>query len=117
MLDPAALQQALAQHGIQALVKTGTYCSSNPAAPEPGSIGVLTVRSPTAPTCAKPTPAAQTPANFVPADTMTVINPAAMPSGTELFFAYVNSDHGLLFRPDRYQLLHLQQRLAAARRP
>ena len=24
MLDPAALQQALAQHGIRALVKTGT---------------------------------------------------------------------------------------------
>lgn len=28
---------------------------------------------------------------------MTVINPAAMPSRTELFFDYVNGDHGLFF--------------------
>jgi hypothetical protein len=33
MLDPAALQQALAQHGIPALVKIGTYCWSNPRRP------------------------------------------------------------------------------------
>jgi hypothetical protein len=26
-----------------------------------------------------------------------VINPKAMPSGTELFFGYFNSDHGLFF--------------------
>ena len=41
MFDPAALQQALARHGIPALVKTGTYCSSSPAAPSPTRIGVL----------------------------------------------------------------------------
>ena len=97
MLDPAALQRALAQHSIRALVKTGTYCSSNPAAPDPGSIGVLTVQLANGTPVPKPTPAVKTPANFVPADTMTVINPAAMPSGTELFFGYFNSDHGLLF--------------------
>jgi hypothetical protein len=47
----------------------------------------------------KPTAAYQTvpPANLVPADIVTVINPKAMPSGTELFFGYFNSDHGLFF--------------------
>jgi hypothetical protein len=28
---------------------------------------------------------------------VTVINPAAMPSGTELFFGYFSSDHALFF--------------------
>ena len=49
MLDPATLQQALTQHGIPALVKTGTYCSSNPAAPDPVSIGVLSIQPPAGP--------------------------------------------------------------------
>jgi hypothetical protein len=75
MLDPAVLQQALAQDGIRALVKTGTYCWSSPAAPDPRSIGVLSVRLPVKPL--KPT-----------ARAVVVINPAAMPSGTELFFGY-----------------------------
>jgi hypothetical protein len=99
MFDPAALQRALARHGIRALVKTGTYCSSNPAAPDPGSIGVLTVQLANGTPLPKPSPAVKTvvPANFVPADIVTVINPAAMPSGTELFFGYFNSDHGLFF--------------------
>jgi hypothetical protein len=97
MLDPAALQRALAQHGVRALVKTGTYCSSNPAAPDPGSIGVLTVQLANGTPVPKKSPAVKVPANFVPADTVTVINPAAMPSGTELFFGYFNSDHGLFF--------------------
>jgi len=98
MLDPAAFQRALAQHGIQALVKTGTYCSSNPAAPNPGSIGVLSVRAP-----GKQPPRGVfsnlTPSerNRIAAGTVTVINPAAMPSGTELFFSYVNSGHALFF--------------------
>ena len=46
MPDPAALQQALAQHGIRALVKTGTYCWPDPALPGPASIGVLTIQRP-----------------------------------------------------------------------
>jgi hypothetical protein len=97
MLNPAALQQALAQHGIKALVKTDTYCSSSPAAPDPGSIGVLTVQHANGTPLPNPSPAVKTPANFVPAENVTVINPAAMPTGTELFFDYVHSDHGLLF--------------------
>ena len=99
MFDPAALQRALAQHGIPALVKTDTFCSSNPAAPDPHSIGALTVQLANGHPLPKPSPAVRTvvPANFVPADTVTVINPAAMPSGTELFFGYFSSDHGLFF--------------------
>ena len=105
MLDPAALQQALAQHGIPALVKTNTYCTSDPA---PVSDGVLSVNPPFQP---KPGP------GFVPAPrgfadgpqvwqpghpskvfppdahTQTVINPAAMPAGTELFFGYAPGDN------------------------
>jgi hypothetical protein len=35
--------------------------------------------------------------NRIAAGTRTVINPAAMPTGTELFFSYVNSGHALFF--------------------
>ena len=94
---PAALQQALAQHGIRALVKTGTYCSSHPAAPDPSNIGVLTVQFANGTALPGPSPAVKPHASFVPANTVTVINPKAMPSGTELFFGYFNSDHGLFF--------------------
>ena len=103
MLDPAALQRALAQHGIPALVKTGTYCSSNPAAPDPSSIGVLSIRPPFKPqpphggTVLVPSNLKPSARNWIVAHTVTVINPAAMPSGTELFFGYVNSDHALFF--------------------
>ncbi len=98
MFDPAALQQALAQHGIPALVKTDTYCSSNPAAPNPASIGVLSVRAP-GPQPPRGVFSNLTPSemNRIAAGTRTVINPAAMPSGTELFFSYVNSGHALFF--------------------
>lgn len=95
MLDPAALQRALTQHGIPALVKTGTYCWSNPPAPDPGSLGVLSVRPPVKPQhAAVPVPSDL---NRIAAHTVTVINPAAMPPGTELFFGYFNSDHALFF--------------------
>ena len=92
MLDPAALQQALVQHGIPALVRTGTSCSSHPAAPDPYSIGVLSNRPRVKP--AAPYSAAL---SRRVAHTVTVINPAAMPSGTELFFGYFNSDQALFF--------------------
>jgi hypothetical protein len=98
MLDPAELQQALSQYGIPALVKTGTYCSSQPAAPDPVSVGVLAVQLPTG------VPHTMVPAGSVPAPselkemaarTVTVINPAALPSGTELFFGYSTSIHAV----------------------
>ena len=96
MFDPAALQRALAQHGIPALVKTDASCSSSPPAPDPGSLGVLSIRPPVE----SPRFAALVPGDLKSSDlnrivdhTVTVINPAAMPSGTELFFGYFNSDH------------------------
>ena len=86
ILDPAAVQQALAQHGIPALVKIDTICSSNPALPGPASIGVLAVQIPGV------NPADPGPHRvLMPANAVTVINPAAMPAGTELFLGYVNS--------------------------
>jgi hypothetical protein len=106
MLDPAALQQALAQHGVPALVKTNSYCTSNPVAPDPFAAGVLAQNPPLnprpglvpAPGPSKDGPQAPLPPNQQPsgnrllpgfAQTKTVINPAAMPAGTELFLGYV----------------------------
>jgi hypothetical protein len=99
MFDPAAFQQALAQHGIPALVKTGTYCSSSPAPPDPVGIGVLSLRAPAPQPPRGGVFSHLTPRemNRIAAGTKTVINPAAMPSGTELFFSYVNSGHALFF--------------------
>jgi hypothetical protein len=89
VFDPGALQQALRQDDIPALVEIDSYCSSNPAPPH--GIGVLSVQLPDgAPVIA--TPGQETP---VPADAVTVINPAAMPAGTELSFDYINSAQGL----------------------
>jgi len=103
MFDPAALQRALARDRIPALVKTGTYCSSNPAAPNPLRLGVL------------PGPAGARhrampargggilqsgnfpvkPSQLAPmVDPVTmVINPAAMPPGTELFIGFFDLGH------------------------
>jgi hypothetical protein len=110
LFDPASLQQALAQHGIPALVKTGAYCWSTPAAPNPASLGVLSIRPPVKPRqVAVPAPGHLKPGDLKPGDlnpsdrnriidhTVTVINPAAVPSGTELFFGYFNSDHAVFF--------------------
>jgi hypothetical protein len=102
MFDAAALQRALAKHGVPALVKTGTFCWSTPAAPNPASIGVLTIRPPVK----LPPPGGLVRAygdlkpnrfSWIADHTKTVINPAAMPSGTELFFSYLNSGHALFF--------------------
>jgi hypothetical protein len=98
MLNPVTLQQALTQHGIPALVQTGTSCTSSPAPPDPVSIGVLSVQPPAGSPQA-PVPASSGPApselNQIAARTVTVINPAAIPSGTELFFGYSTSAHAL----------------------
>jgi hypothetical protein len=98
MLDPAALQQALAHDGIPALVKTGIYCSSSPPAPDPASIGVLSVLLPVKPPhvmVSAPSGPAPSELKQIAARTATVINPAVMPSGTELFFGYSTSIHAL----------------------
>jgi hypothetical protein len=89
VFDPAALQQALSRDGIPALVQTGTYCTSDPAPP---SSGVLSVQLPDGSPVGRSTPGHPSP---VPPDAVTVINPAAMPAGTELSFTYSNHDHDL----------------------
>jgi hypothetical protein len=106
LFDPAALQRALARDGIRALVRAGAFCSSSPAVPSPATAAVLSVPAPTEP---KRLAAAGhgspgliesallpvKPSDLAPgvADVLTaVINPAAMPPGTELFVGYFNSD-------------------------
>jgi hypothetical protein len=72
LLDPAALQSDLAQHGIPAKVTTGSFCSSDSA---PAGFSQVVSFSPAGPYTATPQNGAQ------PAIT---IDPAAMPAGTEL---------------------------------
>jgi hypothetical protein len=88
VFNPGALQQALQQDGIPALVKTGSYCSSNPSPPGGAWSATLSLQLPDG------TPV--TPDQAVPSDAVTVINPAAMPAGTELFFGYSHSDRTLV---------------------
>ena len=98
MFNPVTLQQALTQHGIPALVQTGTSCTSSPAPPDPVSIGVLSLQPPAgSPQAPVPVSSGPTPSelNQIAARTVTVINPAAIPSGTELFFGYSTSAHAL----------------------
>ncbi len=109
VFDPAALQRALSQHGVRALVKTGTYCSSSPAAPSPVRLGVLPSPRP-AGTRHRATPGPGggqgiwesatlpvKPGQLAPmADPISmVINPAAMPSGTELFIGFFNPGYSV----------------------
>jgi hypothetical protein len=99
VFDPAVFQQALAQHGIPALVKTGEYCTSNPSPPNPAGIGVLSIQLPAGlPHKGKAMVATGAqPGNKLVADTKTVIDPAAIPAGTELFFGYSSTGHALFF--------------------
>jgi hypothetical protein len=66
-LDPDALRQALAQHGIPALVTVGKFCRTNA---QPANLGdVLTFQD-------------------QPRSVAFTINPAAIPSGVELSVGY-----------------------------
>ena len=85
--DPAALQQALARDGIPALVQTGIFCTSTPAPPSSGVVSVQLPDGSPVPVTGRQSP--------VPPDALTLINPAAMPAGTELSFTYVNHDRVL----------------------
>jgi hypothetical protein len=94
VFNPAALQQALVQDGIPALVKIDAHCSSDPPPASPASLGVLSVQLPNGTSVPRSTPGHAYP---IPGNAVTVINPSAMPAGTELFFGYLNSDHGVAF--------------------
>ena len=85
--DPAALQQALARDGIPALVQTDIFCTSTPVPPSSGVVSVQLPDGSPVPVTGRKSP--------VPPDALTVINPAAMPAGTELSFTYVNHDRVL----------------------
>ncbi|MGA2305129.1 MAG: hypothetical protein ABSH29_13125 [Acidimicrobiales bacterium] len=98
MLDPATLQQALTRDGIPALVESGTSCTSTPAPPDPVSAGVLSIQPPAgSPGHAVPAPGYPTPSQVlqIAAHTATVINPAGLPPGTELFFGYFSNVHAV----------------------
>jgi len=95
VFDPAVLQRALAQDGIPALVKTDTWCSSSPAAPNPASIGVLAFSSPVKSSDGGLPALGYRQQGRVGAGIVAVINPAKVPSGTELFFGYYDSDQAL----------------------
>jgi hypothetical protein len=82
-LDPAALQRALAQHEIPALVKTGTFCSSTPEPHSNGGPALTTYPGPNAPASVR--------AKTMGQDYLYVINPAAIPAGDELFFGYFHT--------------------------
>jgi hypothetical protein len=96
VFDPAALQRALAGHGIPALAKTGTYCSSNPAVSAPAGRRVLSIPRgipdilQTGNWPVKPSQLAP----FVDPVSM-VLDPAAMPPGTELFIGNYNLGHAV----------------------
>ena len=116
MFDPPALQRALAQDGIRALVKSDAYCSSSPAAPDPGRLGVLSPgpggpRHRTTPTSGGHGVTESghgvtesgmfpvSPSELAPSvDPISmVINPSAIPSGTELFIGYFNLGYTVYF--------------------
>lgn len=69
MLDPNALREALARHGIPALVTVGTLCRSTPGA----SVGLDQVAHPL---------------TLSDGTDLIVINGSAMPSGTRLSIGY-----------------------------
>ena len=79
LLDPGALRQALAAHGIPALVTNGSFCSSSPE-PAGWSQVVVGPRLPDSGPARVPHPG--------PNPVALVINGPAMPAGTELSIGY-----------------------------
>jgi hypothetical protein len=93
MFDPVVLQKALQEDGVPALVKINAHCSSNPSPGWPRVLGVLYFQLPDGTPVPGPTqPNHPTP---VPADAVIVINPSAIPTGTELFIGYFDSNHDI----------------------
>jgi hypothetical protein len=89
VFNPSALAHALAQAGIPAVVHTGIFCSSHPAPP---SKGVISVQLPGGASVAKSYPGHE---RSTPPDAVTVINPAAMPAGTELSLTFLHHNRDL----------------------
>jgi hypothetical protein len=102
-LKPAALQHALAQDGIRALVKINTDCSSNPAPPPASSTGVVSIRLPDGTPLS--IPPRHKPGTRIPANAVIVFKPSAMPAGTEMFVGYRSYGTGAI--PTRFSVFHL----------
>lgn len=97
--NPGALQRALNQAGIPALVTSGQLCRSYPQ-PQPPMTGIFSLQLPGGqPVSLTPWNVLRlSPAGFghrIPGDAALVINPAVLPAGTELWFGY---------RPDAQEL-------------
>lgn len=84
-LNPGAIQHALAQHGIPALIKVGSYCYSNPAPANNGAVQT------------HPKLRGYAPGERLPT-TRVVINRSALPPGTEIGFGFLH--HNRLFVQD-----------------
>jgi hypothetical protein len=100
VFDPAVFEQALKQHGIPALVQSGSYCVSSPAPPNPAVIGVLSIQVPgnhSGLPRAVPVTSATPPSDQILDNIKWVINPAAIPAGTELYFGYSDTGRALFF--------------------
>jgi hypothetical protein len=111
VFDPQALQRALAEDGIPALVTSNSWCWSNPALPSPPLGKVLSVQTQSG---VPLTPSTTQHPQQLPSDTVTVINPAELPGGTELLFDYVKqAPHGLLAASVIYTHAHTCQQGAS----
>lgn len=103
LFDPAALQRALAQHGVRALVRIGVYCTSSPPVPD-SAVSAALPGSPGSPSGNQfhgiylsgnfPVNPGQLAPSVDPVTA--VINPAAVRSGTELYIGYFNLGHTVL---------------------
>ena len=81
-LDPSAIQHALAQHGIPALVRVGSYCYSQPAPANNGAVRTY------------PRLRGYGPGQTLPT-TRLVINRSELAPGTEIGFGFLH--HNRLF--------------------
>jgi hypothetical protein len=79
-LNPGAIQHALAQHGIPALIKAGSYCYSNPAPANNGAVHTYPKLRGYPPGERPPT-------------TRLVINPSVLAPGTEIGFGFLHHNH------------------------
>ncbi len=101
LLNPDLLKRALAKDGVPALVTIGTHCTSHPLVKGVGAF--LYPQLPDGTPLAGPSPSH--PVVPIPRGAVTVINPAAIPAGTELALGYFRNDQAVTFgliRTDSY---------------
>jgi hypothetical protein len=99
LFDPAALQRALRQDHIPALVTTDTFCTSRPSPGSAQALGIISIQhsdgtplasSPASSPADQPQPSAASAP--IPDEVVTVINPAPIPAHAELFFDFVHTN-------------------------